>query len=387
MNKRTTLMLGLLLALFVLEPMVVTVNAQANGPNQPDMRRMPRYQRGNDGTVTIFTDIISIKANAEFPMFHFWYTNDQNGSFALFKAGYTTLIEFEDENADGAFQQDEVIQFASLSAYEWTLQVGTVEDNGLTTEIWLKYTKGAIKTYRVMAPHDPERPMLGTGAIETFEDVTLQIWAHVYLEDYSGEVVDSNGTRAYYLVEGGTELKMDIEIGNFPFSSETSMVAIQTHLHEGLSREDGNLLRHRFETRERNRNVTMTSDMNWNTEDGNETRFETMTGSDVQQIDMVDSITDVAQGFFRWVDTAVITWLGGEQEAVNVTASYVPYGTGLAVYLAYPNFDNGTLLHDPSIGVDENGTPLIGLLSEQVLVLGIGAVAIVALAAIVLRRR
>ncbi|NHJ12184.1 MAG: hypothetical protein EAX95_00825 [Candidatus Thorarchaeota archaeon] len=387
MNKRTTLMLGLLLALFVLEPMVITANAQANGPNQPDMRRMPRYQRGNDGTVSIFTDIISIRANGQLPMFHFWYTNDLNGSFALFKAGYITLIEFEDENADGAFQQDEVIQFAPLAAYEWTLQVGTVKDGDLTTEIWLKYTKGAIKADRFMAPFDPERPMLGAGAIENFEDVTLQIWAHIYLEDYSGEVVDSNGTRACYLVEGGTELKMDIEIGNFPFSTETSMVAIQTHLHEGMSREDGNMFRHRFETRERTRNVTMTSDMNWNTEDGNETRFEAMAGSDVQQIDMVDSITDLAQGFFRWVDTAVITWPGGEQQAVDVTASYVPYGTGLAVYLAYPNFDNGTLLHDPSFGVDETGAPLTGLISDQMLALGIGAIAVVALAAIVLRRR
>ena len=379
-------MLGMLVALFVLQPMVIAANAQGMGPNEHDMRRMPHYQRGQDGSVTIFTDIISIKANPATPMFHFWYRLD-NGSLALFKAGYVTLLEFEDANDDNAFQRNEVLHFAPLAAYEWTLQVGTVEDGDITTEIWLKYTKGGLKDDRGMMPTDPERPMPGIGSASHFEDTTLQIWAHIYLEDYSGEVVDSNGTRAYYLVAGGTELKMDIEIGNFPFSSETSMAAIQTHLHEGMSRADGERLRHRFETRERTRNTSLTSDMNWNTEGGNETRFEAMNGTDVQEITFYDSIEDIAQGFYRWVDQAVITWPGGQQEAVDVTASYLPHGTGFAVYLAYPNFDNGTILHDPSIGVYEEGAPMTGLLSEQVIVLGIGAIAIVALAAIALRRR
>jgi hypothetical protein len=347
---------------------------------------MPHHRRGHDGSITIFTDIISIRANAEMPMFHFWYTND-NGSLALFKAGYASLLEFEDGNDDNAVQRDEILHFAPLSAYEWTLQTGTVEDGDLTTEIWLKYTKGGIKVDRMMDHMDPERPMPGTGTASQFEDVTLQIWAHIYLEDYSGEVIDSNGTQARYIVEGGTELKMDIEIGNFPFSSEASMAAIQTHLHEGMSREDQERHRHRFETRERTRNTTLTSDMNWNTEGGNETRFEARDGTDVQEIEIYDSVRDIAQGFFRWVDQAVITWPGGEQEAVNVTASYVPHSTGLAVFLAYPNFDNGTLLHDPSIGVYEDGAPISGLLLDQVIIVGIGAIAIVALAAVVLRKR
>ncbi|MFX1367036.1 MAG: hypothetical protein ACFFAY_00335 [Promethearchaeota archaeon] len=386
MNKQTTLMLGLLLALFALQPMVITANAQMMGPGEHDMRRMPHHQKHHDGSITIFTDIVSIKAQADIPMFHFWYTDD-NGSLALFNAGYVTLLEFEDANDDNAFQRNETLHFAPLSAYEWTLQIGSVKDGDLTTEIWLKYTKGGLKADRMMDPMDPMRPMPGIGSASHFEDVTIQIWAHIYLEDYSGEVIDSNGTQARYLVEGGTELKMDIEIGNFPFSSETSMAAIHTHLHEGMSREDDERLRHRFETRERTRNTTLTSDMNWSTEGGNETRFEAMEGTDVQEITICDSITDIAQGFFRWVDQATITWPGGEQEAVDVTASYLPHGTGLAVFLAYPNFDNGTLLHDPSIGVYEAGAPFAGLLSDQVIILGIGAIAVVALAAVVLRRR
>ena len=115
--------------------------------------------------------------------------------------------------------------------------------------------------------------------------------------------------------------------------------------------------------------------------------FERMNSTDVQCIQFVDDVLDVAQGFFSWVDQAVITLPGGATEAVNVTASYVPMGMGLAVYLAYPNFDNGTLFHDPSIGLYESGAPTETPPIDVPVVLVIGLLAAVAIAAVVLRRR
>ena len=180
---------------------------------------------------------------------------------------------------------------------------------------------------------------------------------------------------------------MDIEIGNFPFSSETSMVAIQTLQKEDLNSGDPQLNRHRVETRERLHNNTIDSSMNWTTTGGNETRFEAMNCTDVQRMDFVDSVTGVAQGFFTWVDEALITWPGGEQELVYVNASYVPTGAGIAVYLSYPNFDGGSILHDPSIGLYENAAPVIGLEVDPLLVVGIGGVAVLAILIVLIRKK
>jgi len=317
-------------------------------------------------------------------MVYFWFTTDNNGTQAKFRVSYLALVEFEDSSGDGAYQTSELLYFAPLAAYEWTLTTGTVKVGDTTTEVWLKYTKGGLRVGGQMLG-SPPNGMPGSGSAERFEGVTLQIWAHLYLSSQISSVTDDHGVKANYTVAGGSELKMDIEIGNFPFSSSTSSAAIQAILRENDATGDHNLYRHRFQTQERTRNVSMTSDMNWNQYGGNESSFENLNDTSVQCINFMDDVSDIAQGFFKWVDKAVITWLGGATDAVNATVSYVPIGTGLAVYLAYPNFDNGTLVHDPSIGLYPDAAPL----SNQpfYIPLGIGVVAVVAIAAVLLRRR
>jgi hypothetical protein len=352
------------------------------GPGNP-----PEKTMGDDGTVKITTDIISIMANGEMPMFHFWYAVDEDGAHAKFSTSFVMIAEFEDLNEDGGYQSNEVLHFAPLSAYEWTLTTGVVEEGGTVTEVWLKYTKSGIRS--VQMPDAAPAALEGTGSFMRFENVTMQIWGHIYLEDYEGEVSDDQGSHANYTVAGSSELKIDIEIGNFPFSSEDSMVTIQTlqreHIATGIS--EPQLHRHRIETRERFRNTTLDSDMNWTTTGGNESRFESMNGTNVQKIDFVDYDAGVAQGFFSWVDKAVITWPGGSTEAVDVNATYVPTGVGLAVYLAYPHFDGGSILHDPSIGLYPEGTPLISEPVDLVLVGGIAAVALLAILVVVVRKK
>ena len=348
-------------------------------------------ERDNDGSVWINTDVITIMSSGEMPMLHFWFANDENGSYAKFLASYVTLIEFEDLNEDGAFQSDEVLYHAPLAAYEWTLQTGTVVDGaGVTTEVWLKYTKGGSTTGGMMMPDMPGMGdrFSGSDAVSRFEDVTLQIWAHIYLNDYDGTVSDDSGVQAEYTVAGSSELKMDIEIGNFPFTNEDSMVSIETILRENLASNLQNQAQHMYQTREQFRNVSCTSDMDWSTPGGNETRFQQMNTTNIQQIDFVDVESEVASGFFRWVDTATITWPGGDTEAVEVTASYVPIGTGLSVYLAYPHFDGGSLLHDPSIGVYEaQAPPSTPSNTDYLLLVGIGIVSVLAIAVVVMRRK
>jgi hypothetical protein len=60
---------------------------------------------------------------------------------------------------------------------------------------------------------------------------------------------------------------------------------------------------------------------------------------------------DTLGGFFRFVPFATITDLNGSQSVVDVNASYFSAGNHVRIYICYPYF-NGTLTHDPSIGVE-----------------------------------
>jgi hypothetical protein len=354
-------------------------------PNNRPVPGMPDHTRMQDGSVWINTDILTVMASPEQPDFHFWFTTDDNGTNARFSSNYVNLIEFEDQNNDSAFQMDEILYSAPLSAYEWTITTGEVVVDGVTQEVWLKYTKSGVKSSMMMDdPHDGFGDM---GAVERFADVTIQIWAHIYLNDYTGEVTDDHGVHFNYTVAGKSELKTDIEIANFPFSSENSSVALRVMLNENQATGMQNMHQHRIETRERFRNTTLESDSNWTTTGGNETRFEQRNSTLCQRMDFVDSTTDVAQGYFTWLDKAVITWPGGETEAVNVTASYVPSGDGTAVYLAYPYFDDGSILHDPSIGLYPEAAPSIGIPINYVVVAGIGVVALLAILVVLVRKK
>lgn len=378
-----------MIALFLVVALLgTTALASAQGPTTPPgVGTPPDHMRGDDGTVWINTDIITIMANGEIPQFHFWYAIDDDGAHAKFQTSFVMIAEFEDLNDDGGFQTGEELHFAPLSAYEWTLTTGTIEEGGIVTEVWLKYTKSGVRS--VVMPDATPAGLEGTGSVMRFEDVTMQIWGHIYLEDYQGEIFDDHGSHANYTVAGGSELKIDIEIGNFPFSSEDSMVTIQTLQKENTATgiSEPQLNRHRIETRERFRNTTLESDMNWTTTGGNETRFESMTGTNVQSIDFIDYEADIAQGFFSWVDKAVITWPGGATEAVDVNATYIPTGEGVAVYLAYPHFDGGSILHDPSIGLYPEGAPTILEPIDLALVVGIGAVALIAIIIVLVRKK
>ncbi len=287
MKQLQLISLAVIVALVAVQPVTMTVNAQ----QMPGSGRMGPPSRDDQGSIWINSDIITVMANERVPMFHFWYASDTNGTYAKFLAQYTSIIEFEDANGDGAYQTSEILNFAPLAAYEWTVQTGTETDSdGTVTEIWLKYTKGGSLTGNPMdgMPEMP-RQYPGNDAISEYEDMTLQIWAHLYLEDYEGSVTNDTGVHATYTVSGSTELKMDIEIGNFPFSSENSSVAIEVLLKENM---DGMMNRHMFQTRERTRNVTANSQMDWSTPSGNESMFERMDRTHEQRIDIINADSD-----------------------------------------------------------------------------------------------
>ncbi len=386
------LLLASIFAVFLLVPFTVQVNALQQDPSGPqgppvDPGKMPDRETGPNGTVWINTDIITIMANGQFPSFHFWFTADENGSNSKFMLSYVNLIEFEDANGDNAFQSNETLNFAPLAAYEWDLRADAVVEGDITTEVWLKYTKSGPRAAGPLQGFEPA--MDGPGSVHEYEDVTIQIFAHIYLEDYHGEVTDDAGVKANFTVAGGSELKMDITIGNFPFSTNTSSVALQTSLRENIASGDMNQNRHRYVIREKTRNMTGDSSNVDPSMTRNESMFMNRVENHTQKVDLVDAETSTTEGFFSWVDQAVITWPGGATEAVDVTASYIPTMQGLALYLAYPNFDTGSLLHDPSIGLIEESAPPVTpeILTDLIVFGGIGAIAILIVIVVLVRRK
>ena len=51
--------------------------------------------------------------------------------------------------------------------------------------------------------------------------------------------------------------------------------------------------------------------------------------------------------------------LNGSKEAVDVHASYWTDGEGLLLFLAYPNFNGGSIIHDPSVRLVESASPYV----------------------------
>jgi len=64
--------------------------------------------------------------------------------------------------------------------------------------------------------------------------------------------------------------------------------------------------------------------------------------------------TSTLGGFFRYVSSAKISDYPelGDVSIVPVKAAYIAAGAHMRLFLGYPYFGNGTLEHDPSIGVD-----------------------------------
>jgi hypothetical protein len=368
----------LLSILFMLVSSFATVSAftLSDGGDDPhDDTGEPTETRDSDGTVSIQTDVMTIVLNPDLPSYQYWYTPNDNGSLARFMVTYMMIVEFEDSNGDGVYQPNETLAFAPLDAFDWNLQTGTVKNgDGQNIEVYTSYTKGGLSDhweddwFKDWMPgynnHEEEQPSLLSDEgsndynFSRFEHMTLQFYSHIYMNNYTGTVTDDGGVKASYMVLGGVELKIDVGIGNFPFLSTTSKVAVLNYLREDvassethdyyfvLHEDTGDYEHDSSENMQQLGEVFKNHDEN---HDG--------IGDTTQQISLVEATTDVTRGFYTWLNTAVMTMLNGSQTAVIVGASYWTDGNGLLLFFAYPNFDGGSILHDPSLKLIEGGSP------------------------------
>jgi hypothetical protein len=379
---------------------------------EEDEEHEPDQYRDDEGTVWIQSEIMTVRLDSDKPTYQYWYTADDNGSLTRFMVSFLMIVEFEDNNTDGVFQANETIAFAPLDAFEWSLQTGTITNEaGQNVEVYASYTKGGMSEEDVEDDwfedwipgyHDDAEDAEDGGEedeedeeddydFSMFEDMTLQFYGHVYMDDYNGTVSDDEGVKANYTVLGGVELKIDIEIGNFPYLSNTSKIAVLNYLREDIASSDDYDYEYHLHEDDDDYEIDSDEDM----EDlGEEFEDEDHDDDDeeVQEISLVEGSTNVTRGLYRWVDQALMTHLNGTQEAVDVRASYWTNGEGLLLFMAYPNFNGGSLLHDPSMRLIEEAGPSgqppvnVPIPSEYLVGTGIAVVALV-LVGVALKRR
>lgn len=372
-----------------------------------DMHEIDEH-RDSDGTVWIQTDVMTVTLDPKMPIYQYWYAGDDNGSLARFMVGYMMIVEFEDANGDGVYQPNETLSFAPLDAFEWSLQTGQVTNElDQVTELFASYTKGGLSYdseddwYKGWMPNLGEDDNDSVSLADDPEDnnfamyagMTLRFYGHIYTEDYNGNITDDSGVVANYTVAGGMELKVDIEIGNFPFLSNTSKVTVLNYLREDVA--SSHEYEHSFQLHENDGNHEVDSE---DVSDDHGIMFEDHDENhdghddDVQQLSVVDAITNETRGLYTWLDKAIVTDLNGTETAVDVEASYWTDGKGLLLFLAYPNFDGGSILHDPSMRLFDAQSPvnqpsgILNLPMETIALIGVAA-AIVVVAGLVIKRR
>ena len=383
-----------------------TASENDDGPStetEHDYEHEPEYERDANGTIWIQTDVMSVRLDDEYPSYQFWYTSDHNGSLAKFAVSYRTVVEFEDLNGDGVYQTNETIASVPLNAFDWNMQTGTVTDgNGLNEEVYVTYIKGGLRSGEVdddlTSGNDGDGFILSDDNpdeldLSMYNDMTLQFYGHLYMDNYVGYITDDEGVQANYTISGGTEFKIDIEIGNFPFQSNNSKIAILNYLQEDLaSNENTN---YKFLTHEKDGNHVLESeDISYDHgEKFHNTDYEHNKENVTQELSLIEDSTNITRGFYKWIDRALMTLPNSETQSVDVGASYYTDGSAVLLFLAYPNFDGGTLMHDPSMKLEEQSNPVtqtsttVQIFPIELGLAVIGVVAIIGIAAIALKKR
>ncbi|MHA1906297.1 MAG: hypothetical protein ACW98Y_03305 [Candidatus Thorarchaeota archaeon] len=396
-----------------------TTTTETEEDDDDDEDHEPSHDRDDDGTVWIQTNVMTVRLDSQIPSYQYWYTPDENGSLARFQVSYLMVVEFEDQNGDGVYQINETVQFAPLDAFYWHLKTGAVTDeNGTNSEVYASYIKGGLTGedfdddwFEDWMPgygeededdesfllsegddeHDDEYPVYETMNLTRFKQMTMQFYAHLYMEDYHGKVKDDEGIQTTYTIEGGVELKIDIGIGNFPYLSNTSSVAVLNYLQEDIASDGEN---HNFELHEDDDDTEIESEDEWEINDDLGEPFNDVDEDDIQEIALVETASNTTHGFYRWIDKAIQILPDGSKTAVDVKASYWANGNALLLFFAYPNFDGGSLIHDPSMKFIESSSPapytrnpLGDIPPEITLSAAIVGVATIALVAVVMKRR
>jgi hypothetical protein len=278
------------------------------------------------GIVSLETDDIAIKVtgNDQAPHFHWW---DPNNPTVDYHVMFVRMFEANDTNTNGVYDNNTDNMIGApfvLPTAGWDFSgFVTVEDDGNTTEVHFNFTTEAT--------FDP-RPE-GTGVdfgnlphLPSF-DVNVSINVHMYLENPG-------------------EFKFDLIVEGWTWTYEDSLLVLMFTVTESAHGQPHG-------------------------------------DSDPSGFNKVGTKFQFENGYFGYNETALAANNSLQVKASfgEATGSY----SGNAVYLAFENFGNETLVYDPVLGVLPSEAGLV--LDPMTLGIVAGAAVIVILAVVLLRRK
>jgi hypothetical protein len=271
------------------------------------------------------------------------------------QVNFRALIEFNDADHNGVYESNEAVAAAILDEGTWTHTCFYGLPNG--SGVGINFTQASSMS-------------LEQGRTLTAGSVVLIVKAFntTHIMTVDGKQVTINTS----------ELKFDVVINNWPFQNTTDMLALHVNLHSTSEH---------FDLGENSGTETVDSSHEESATTPEHTFHETSDAEQETRLASGSITTSSTVGFFRFVNQATVTSPGGVTSSVPVTASFKSESENdggekevfMKLYLAYPNFQ-GTLVHDPSIGLNSGGIPTLYLIVG-------GAAAAGLLSVVVIRRR
>lgn len=287
----------------------------------------------DEGDLHVSSEDNAIEFESEKPQMHFKYV--KNKTEIKFEANDFALIEFVDENNDSKIQSEEIQQKLKFSDIQWNFTYEkTIKDNNTIITV----------TYYVNS-----------------REYEISLVMRVYQRRVTESSTIWNATIIYDVDGGADEVKFDLIVSRWKWVNETSKLALLMELESEV-----------------------------------EGKIEMESASiDKDQILIKLDIVQIKVG---WVKKAKIVAADGTEKFVNVTVDYKEsefelerseVELELKVYFVYPHFGENTLIHDPSIRVEDDPLLYIFNLITPEILLGtaITATAIVAAAIAFTRRK
>ncbi|MHA1637928.1 MAG: hypothetical protein ACTSUB_07930 [Candidatus Thorarchaeota archaeon] len=272
-----------------------------------------QYQNSS-GTVTLSTDDIELRITGvgETPHFHWW---DPNSPDVDYHAMFVRLFEANDTDTDGVYDNGTDTMVGSsfaLPSTDWDVSEFDLEQEGdNVTAVHFNFTS--------TIEHNPRPAAGGYGNLPTMDvfDVYVQIRVHMDLTNPG-------------------EMKFDLIVDGWNWTYTDSILVFMFTITESAHGQ--------------NQAGTSSPDVFGHTG----TKFS------------------FGDAYMEYNTTALAA-----QNTLTVKASYAESAgaqAGTAIYLAFENFGNETLVYDPILGVDSSSD----FISDNILLIGIG-VALVAL--------
>jgi hypothetical protein len=291
-------------------------------------------EEDDEGDLHILSDDNTVRFKHEEPRVRFIYNTTEENTIE-FEADDFALIEFVDVNNDSRVQSEEIKRKLEFNQIQWNF------------------------TYEKMVKANSTIITVTYYANTTEYEIALIM--RVYQKRMTESSTTGNTTLVFDVDGGADEVKFDLIVNRWTWVDESSKLALFMELESEVEGEV----------------VLESANMNK---------------------DQIAIKLDSIKIEIGWVKQAKVVAADGSEELVNVTVDYKSLDIELEeseveleldVYFIYPYFGENKLIHDPSIGIEDDLLLYIFTLLTPEVLLGtaVTAVAIVVVASTLTRRR